>query len=738
VGIPHNATQGAVERGKYLILQELGRGGMGVVYLAEDMLLGRRVALKVLRVALSEDAEFVARFRREARAIANLSHPNIINIHSLEEVEGRLSIEMEYAEGGSLQEFLDRPMPPLEAVRMVRDVLDALGTCHARGLIHRDVKPSNVLIAADGRALLADFGLATAGAEAMHEAIKTTSSTSIVLGTPRYAPLEAWDGASPSPAWDVYSVGILLYEALSGKPAITGGTPLSIIKELLQHPLPRLEEVLPGISPELASLVHRMVARDPAERPPDAGTALAALMQTPEGKALGKAPLAATPPARRRRRGTWPHLPDWAWVGMGALTLLCLLGITVLTSHYLELPRHAAVPARLRSTETPPPATPAATPLAALMATPRYPAGPPRYFFDTSSPETGERVVAHWMMTPQNSWEQADILAADDAGWCSMTLRNQGGRLVIEGEWAAYGDKAGGRLAFGNVRGHAEWLEAGETLAAALEFRNVRDNSVDRRSLTARRTEENYTDTRFYLRIEDSELLQPLLYRELMPRRMAWAMLIEQELPAVPGMRCTVPLLASGEAQLSLDGKQDEPIWQRRYFDARGRSGRIEGQAAKARPHLLLRATPDALLLSAQVPAALHPDLCLDIALSCGELQPQLPDTVYTACFSPTGLSDASRREHHRETPWECDWQAAIAAGKAELTFEVRVPLAGLKRDLFRVGMNPWRLNLQVNRGHGTSSAESLCYWGYPELAAARHGMLLHFAKPENPGQAEP
>lgn len=729
------ATERSVERGKYLILHELGRGGMGVVYLAEDALLGRRVALKILRAALSEDAEFVARFRREARAIANLSHPNIISIHSLEEVEGRIAIDMEFAEGGSLQELLDRRMPPIEAVRIIRDVLDALATCHARGLIHRDVKPSNVLLATDGRALLADFGLATAGAEIMQEAIQATASTSFVLGTPRYAPLEAWDGASPSPAWDVYSVGIMLYEALSGGPAVTGGTPLSIIKELLRHPLPRIEEVAPGLSHELAELVRRMTARDVAERPPDARAALAALMETPEGKALGKTP-AATPRHRRRRGWSWRVLPDWAWVGVGTAVLLCLLGVSLLLSRFLEMPRESAPQAAQSVAATPPHADSTEQAIHALLGMPRNPTGPPRYFFDTASPETGERVAAHWMMTTQESWEQAEILAADDASWCSMTLRNQGGRLVLEGEWAGYGDKAGGRLGFGSVRGHAEWLEEGESLAAALEFRNVRDNSVERHSMTARRTLDAYTDTRFFHRIELSELLQPLLYRELLPRRMAWAMLIEQQLPAIAGTRCSVPLLQSSDTRITLDGIQEEMVWQRRFFDERGRSGRVEGRSSQGRSGLLFRAAPDALLLSGQIPAAVGPDFCIDIALSVGELRPQLPDTVYAACFGISGLRDSSRMERGREIEWECNWQAGIAGTGESAGFELRIPPANLGIDQIRAGMHPWRINLRVAKDHVSHGGSVVCYWGYPELRATRHGVLLHFMPPETLGQA--
>lgn len=183
--------------GKYRILRELGRGGMGVVYLAEDTRLQREVALKLLHPALTLDRGFVDRFATEARAIAALTHPGIVRVHAFEEVDGCHLIDMEYVDGRSLDQVIARgPVSGKDTLNIIARVLEALAACHARGMVHRDIKPSNILIGYDGRILLSDFGLA------MSFALASTSgaTSSCFIGTPKYAPPESWDRVLPSPA----------------------------------------------------------------------------------------------------------------------------------------------------------------------------------------------------------------------------------------------------------------------------------------------------------------------------------------------------------------------------------------------------------------------------------------------------------------------------------------------------------------------------------------------------------
>jgi serine/threonine protein kinase len=195
--------------GKYHILRELGRGGMGEVYLAEDTLLGREVALKRLLPIFAEDEEFVTRFKREARAISRLTHPGLVSVHSLDWANGVLLLDMEYVRGSSLLRTLQNSVvTPQFTARLARDVLEALTECHEHGIVHRDIKPSNILLTETLRAKLVDFGIATALADSTATQLREGRSTTIVLGTPRFMPPEAWDGGEVSPQWDLCSPGL--------------------------------------------------------------------------------------------------------------------------------------------------------------------------------------------------------------------------------------------------------------------------------------------------------------------------------------------------------------------------------------------------------------------------------------------------------------------------------------------------------------------------------------------------
>jgi len=306
--------------GKYKLLRELGRGGMGVVYLAEDTRLSREVALKLLHPALTLDTEFAARFADEARAIAALTHPGIVRVHAFEEVEGRHLIDMEYVNGRSLEQLLPRgAFPPADALGILAQVLAALAACHRRGMVHRDIKPSNILIAYDGRVLLSDFGLAMSCA---HAASAATSSC--FIGTPKYAPPESWEKAKPTPAGDVYSAGLVLLELLAGKTPFDGDSPIDIIRKTMAATDIPVREWLPHISGELAGLLGDFCARAPGRRPPDAGIALARLAETPEFTEVpsdGPATIQVDLPRTKR----WGK-PGLRWAAGAALVALALVG----------------------------------------------------------------------------------------------------------------------------------------------------------------------------------------------------------------------------------------------------------------------------------------------------------------------------------------------------------------------------------------------------------------------------
>src|SRR5499427_5529437 len=220
--------------GRYRIVRKLGTGGMANVYLAEDEVLGRRVAIKILDDRHAGDDQFIERFRREAKNAASLSHPNIVSIYDRGEAEGTYYIAMEYLDGRSLKELIVArgPAPVNVAIDYARQILAALRFAHRHGIVHRDIKPHNVLVDAEGRLKVTDFGIARAGTSQMTEA-------GSIIGTAQYLSPEQARGSSVGPSSDIYSVGVVLYEMLTGEVPFTGDTPLEIaMKHLSAIPDP--------------------------------------------------------------------------------------------------------------------------------------------------------------------------------------------------------------------------------------------------------------------------------------------------------------------------------------------------------------------------------------------------------------------------------------------------------------------------------------------------------------------
>jgi eukaryotic-like serine/threonine-protein kinase len=247
--------------GRYRILRKLGSGGMANVYLAEDEELGRRVAIKILNERYATDDSFNERFRREAKSAAGLSHPNIVSIYDRGESDGIPYIAMEVIEGRSLKELIltKGPLPIPTAVEHAKQVLSALRFAHRNGIIHRDIKPHNILLGAEDRLKVTDFGIARAGASQMTE-------VGSIMGTAQYLSPEQARGAPVTAASDLYSVGIVLYEMLTGKTPFTGDTPIEIaMKHLNEAPRPPSQH-RKEILPELDQIVLRALAKDPTER----------------------------------------------------------------------------------------------------------------------------------------------------------------------------------------------------------------------------------------------------------------------------------------------------------------------------------------------------------------------------------------------------------------------------------------------------------------------------------------
>ena len=260
---------GHVVDGRYRVLSHIADGGMASVYLALDTRLDRDVALKVLRRDLAQDEAFASRFRREARSAARLSHPNVVSVFDQGEDDGHMFLAMEYVPGQTLREVMraEGPLTPRAALDIMAPVLQALGAAHRAGIIHRDVKPENIILREDdGTVKVADFGLARA--VSTHT---TTSQTGVLLGTVAYLSPEQVERGIADARSDVYAAGLILFEMLTGSKAFTGDTPIHIAYQHVHGSVPAPSSRVTSVPPELDGLVALATARDPDQRPSDAG-----------------------------------------------------------------------------------------------------------------------------------------------------------------------------------------------------------------------------------------------------------------------------------------------------------------------------------------------------------------------------------------------------------------------------------------------------------------------------------
>ncbi|MFP5297813.1 MAG: protein kinase domain-containing protein [Actinomycetota bacterium] len=253
----------------------IARGGMGVVYRGEDTRLERPVAVKLLGDGFVEEALAVERFKREARAAARLNHPNIANVYDYGIADGSHYIVMELLPGPSLAEQLRTgPLDPDTAARIALQIAEALEVAHANGLIHRDIKPANVVFCAEDRIKVTDFGIAK-----LDDQTRLTS-TGGLFGTPQYVSPEQMAGQPATVRSDVYSLGVVLFEMLTGTPPFSGDNAVAVAMKHLSEDIPRPSTRSSGIPPELDAVVERATARDPNDRYRDASGMAAALLET--------------------------------------------------------------------------------------------------------------------------------------------------------------------------------------------------------------------------------------------------------------------------------------------------------------------------------------------------------------------------------------------------------------------------------------------------------------------------
>jgi len=249
--------------GRYEIIKELGRGSMGIVYLGHDPQIDRLVAIKVLRQDRVTSEAFVTRFLKEARAIGRLSHPNIVAVYDVGEDQGTIYLTMEYIEGRSLAEIIkEKKVNVHELKEWAIQIADALNYAHNKGIVHRDIKPSNIIVQKDGYIKITDFGIAHIEDP---NALQQTQAGEI-LGTPAYMSPEQVLGEKVDGRSDLFSLGIILYEALTQKKPFKGDTLTAIFKEIIQTTPISPDKISKDVSPELAQIIMKCLAKDPKER----------------------------------------------------------------------------------------------------------------------------------------------------------------------------------------------------------------------------------------------------------------------------------------------------------------------------------------------------------------------------------------------------------------------------------------------------------------------------------------
>ena len=417
--------RGKVIDGRYVLGESLGSGGMGEVYLAHDGVLERDVALKILRSQYAGDEEFAERFRREARSAASLSHPNIVQIYDRGETEdGTSYIAMEYVPGGTLKEQIERraPFGDREAAAVGAQIADALGAAHEQGMIHRDIKPQNVLVTASGDLKVTDFGIARAASAMMNTA------SGAIFGTAAYISPEQALGEPVGPASDLYSLGVILYEMLTGELPFSADNSIAVCMKHVNEPPVPPQLLNPEISEGMSALVLMLLAKHPGDRYGSAMRLLSDLERVRDGLLPALAlqtvtqPIGRLPHATPLRRVDVSRGPRTArTLALAAVATAALLGTLLFglsqegsgtgtlpraqgfASEILDPPARAAVnttnatktpktdanigedPAPvIRSSSSPTPsATPSATPspspppVASPERTPAVPVGPP-------------------------------------------------------------------------------------------------------------------------------------------------------------------------------------------------------------------------------------------------------------------------------------------------------------------------------------------------------------------------
>ncbi|MBI5095804.1 MAG: serine/threonine protein kinase [Candidatus Hydrogenedentes bacterium] len=703
--------------GKYRILRVLGRGGMGIVYLAEDQSLGRQVALKVISRELSSDDRFERMFRHEARTIASLNHPNIVTIHSMEKIEGRLAIDMPYIDGGALAA---RRVATPQLLRYLRQVLAALETCHLAGIVHRDVKPSNILLSQLDHALLSDFGLAKVLAEHQVDWIKSQTS-SIFVGTPRYAPPEAWDGAACTPVWDVYAVGMILYEAVSPTAPYDANTPLAFVKQLVVNPLPELSATTSNISGELCAAINAMIDRDPAQRPQNAAEALQRLNNAPESQGQDdlenptviRGSIRAARQVRLRRYCDFIryYRPRFVrYTVFAAIACAAIAGLFVFRL-YDVTPRLSQAPAVTQS----------------------YPSSSGQLFdvVDNSGPTV---LPGHFFIVPGSSPDTHSMVCYGKTGLLMLeAVQHDESNMDVSGDWAEYADQTARSLRYGTVTGRGTWVTPQRELALTLELKDAMEGSKTNRSLFVRASAEAGSDVDFVRRIEENDYITAILYNEMRPRGVEWLDAFETKWLSRSALRVGVPFAASA-LELTLDGGLSETAWRASLSDPEVRATALDRAKNRAPATLHFRYTPQALWVGARVDSSITNPLIAVSLLTHFDI-PLAHARQFQVYFQSGSAIASYALSEGQQVAWDCDWKIASVARTRAQEFEIVIPYAGIGIHRPPETGERWRIDCSIGEA-SPSTDMSPAGWRKNHGGLAEHGTILMFAP--SPQSSEP
>lgn len=334
---------GKILAGRYEVLDRIGQGGMALVYRGRDLALNRSIAIKILRRQWADDETLVERFQLEARAAASLDGPHVVRVFDVGAEEDVHYIVMELVTGQNLKDYLNQtgPLDPWQALKIADQIAEALSEAHTRQIVHRDIKPQNILLTEEGIAKVTDFGIARAADAG------TLVNTGSMLGTAQYLSPEQARGKPVGPSTDLYGLGVVLYEMLTGAPPFSGDSAIAVALRHVQEPVPDVRTLRPDIPAPIAAIVAKLLEKDPEDRYGSADAFRRAVKQVMDPEAVESA-LVAVPPVKKRGSASADAVakrkPRWPWLVALLALLLLMGGLVYAVGQWLAGPPAVAVP----------------------------------------------------------------------------------------------------------------------------------------------------------------------------------------------------------------------------------------------------------------------------------------------------------------------------------------------------------------------------------------------------------